>query len=493
MASPEILKKIEEIQKKKIKKQENDIKTEFYHPLYKYYGLNRNVRNPVRSLDYRVLRRVAEKAWLINTIIGHIIDKVVPYLQPKTDKSRRGFSIEMKNKEGAPNAEDKKKIKAYTDFYLNTGFVIDPEREDDLISYVKKILRDELTLDQVATELQRNRKNDIIAFWAVDSGTIVRCDELGYEGDDKIRFVQMIDERVVAKYGMKDMIFQYSNPRTDIYNYGYGYSKVEQAISLIVTLINSFAYNAGAFTEDKLPRGMLLLSGDASVEVVEQIEDYIIDVMSSPSSPLGKWSIPIIPAGMGGKEGSKNIEWVPLNHTNQDMQFSRWQDTLYMSVGALYGVDLESMGIKSEKGAKIIESGSKSAREYSDDKGIGSALMFLKQHFQRIQNQIDPEFSFVFHGFEREDTESAMKSEESALKTKKSVNEIRVENDLPKIKEDWADVPAIGHPSIIQAFMASKNQQPEEDQGFDYGEEENKELTEEDFTKSLVNDIIIRI
>jgi hypothetical protein len=198
--------------------------------------------------------------------------------------------------------------------------------------------------------------------------------------------------------------------------------------------------------------------------------------MSSPTGPMGKWTIPIVPAG-GGKDGKRSIEWVSMNSSNQDMQFSRWQDTLYMSIGALFGIDIESMGIKSEKGSKIIDSGSAEARKYSDDKGIGSALTFLESHFQKILDMIDPNYRFVFRGFEQDDAKDLREAEESSLRTKKSLNEIRKENDLPEIKDEWANIPAIGNSQVYQAWAMGQQQGGEEDQGDDdsfgdFGDEE---------------------
>jgi hypothetical protein len=473
-------------------------KGSLYHPFYNNYALGRNVRQPFRSLDYKILRRVAQKAWLINTIIGHISDKIVPYMKPIGDKGRRGFNIVMKDYDGAPKKDDLKRIRSITEFFMNTGWGKDPNRDDDLVSYTKKIVRDLYTLDQVATEVQKKRTGEPFAFWALDAATIARCIEEGYDGDDKYKYVQMIDEMVVAKFSAEELIFQFASPRTDIEATGYGYSKVEQAIDLVVSLINSFVYNAGSFTDDKLPRGMLLLNGDAGFSEVQEMEDYLTDVMSSPTGPLGKWTIPIIPAG-GGKEGQRSLEWIQMNSSNQDMQYSRWQDTLYMSIGALFGIDVESMGIKSEKSAKIIESGSAEARRYSDDKGVGSTLTFLERHFQKILDMIDPTLKFVFVGFEQDDSKEVQEAEESALRTKKSLNEIRKADDLEEIKEPWANVPGIGNSQIYQAWaMAQQQQEQPEDQGDedmgDFGDDsgdDEQQIPDNIFEKSINDEIVI--
>lgn len=478
------------------KRRDTRFKSKLLNPRYR--GYQRGMIRPDKHYSMKLLRRVGEKAWLINTIVGHIIDKVTPYMRPMTARGRRGFAIELKDPEKKMTASSSKRAKEIQQFFLQAGWGNGIEHEDDLIHYTKKILRDLLTLDQVAAEIVWTRGNQIYGFEAIDAATIIRCTEEGYDGDDKIRFVQMIDSQVVTQYTARDIIFQFQNPRTDVNSYGYGYSKVEQAIDLIISLINSFNYNAGAFTEDHLPRGMLLLNGDIGFEEVEEIEDYLIDVMSPDgiSGAAGKWGIPIIPTGKGGDKAS--IQWQKLGESNQDMQFSRWQDTLYMATGALYGVDLESIGIKSERSARLIDSGSTEARKYSDDKGIGSALTFLERHFQKFLDQMEPEFSFVFHGFEQDDSEELRKTTKSELETYKTVNDVLKENDQPTVDFEWANVPGIHSPQIAEIYKSEKDaaaanntEEPDDDDpDIEVDNESDDDLSDDDMEKSIAKDRI---
>ena len=480
MVSPDEMRKA----MKSLERQEK-FRSRKYDPLYSNYA--RGLMSPQKQHSMRLFRRIAEKAWLLNTVIGHIIDKTIPYMRPMSAKGKRGFAIELKDADAKMSKADEKKAKEIQEFILATNSpklsnnkAISKDHEDNLITYTKKILRDVLTLDQTASEKLWSRGGELLGFEAIDAATIVRCTEEGYDGDEDIRFIQKIHSRVETQYTDRMMLFQFQNPRTDILHYGYGYSKIEQAVDLIVSLINSFNFNAGAFTEDKLPRGMLLLNGDIGFEEVEEIEDYLIDVMGpgGVAGASGKWGIPIIPSGKGGDKAS--IQWQPMGSSNQDMQYSRWQDTLYMGIGSVFGVDIESMGIKSEKGAKIMESGSADGRKYSDDKGIGNSLTFLEQHFQNYVDELDPRFRIVFHGFEQDDAEMTLKATKSELETYKSMNEIRRENDLKEHKEDWADIPGLQSPQVLQAWQGAN--QPEEEQGGDFNDEFGGE---DEFTKSL--------
>lgn len=479
--------------RKALKKQKNERKytSKLSDPRYQGYG--NGILNYNKHYSMALFRGIAEKAWLINTIVGHIIDKVSPYCRPMSARGSRGFAIELKDEKEKMTEKDQKRAQEIQEFFLQTGWENALEHEDDLIHYTRKILRDELVLDQTTSEKLFSRGNELLSFEAVDAATILRCAEAGYDGNDEIRFVQILQGQVVTQYQQYQMLFQYMNARTDVAHYGYGYSKVEQTVDLVLALINSFNFNAGVFTDDKLPRGMLLLNGDIGVEEVEQLEEYLIDVMSPNGfgGAVSKYGIPIIPTGKAGDKSS--ITWQQLGSSNQDMQFSRWQDTLYMATGAVYGVDIESMGIKIEKSAKIIESGSQSARRYSDDKGIGNALTFLERHFQHYLDLIDPRFRFVFHGFEQDDAKQTQEKTKSDLETYKSLNEIRVENDLKKHDEPWADVPGIQNPQYLQAYNAAN--QPEEAQGEEQSDDEFMNDDENfDIGKSLAdNRFVIKI
>lgn len=419
------------------------------------YKGSRNIVEPNRKLDYRVLRVVAERAWIINAIIGHQINQARPFMKPSTDNNIRGFQLRLKDKDRSPSAREKELAKVYTDFFLHTGFGRDLDREDDMTAFSAKVIRDLLTLDQVTTELQRTKARQLYAYWAVDPATIFKCSEDGYNGDDSIRFVQEVNLQPVAYFSRDDLIFDYQNPRTDIDHSGYGYSVVEQAIDLITGMINSFMYNMGFFTEDRLPRGMLLLQGDADMEEVEMIEDYLVNIMSG--GPMSKWRVPIIPAGNGGTGGEgRKFEWVSLQGSNKDMEFSQWTEFLWSSVAALFGIDLEELGIKTSKSASVIAENPAPRLEASKSRGLGAVLSFLEAHYQKILDRLDPRFDFEFLGYEKDDPSLKNATREAELRTFKTIDELRAEADLKPFGEDWSKVPL--NPYVVQLMQSAQGQ-----------------------------------
>ena len=447
------------------------------NPYTRMWQTRKNVLEPNRRINYRILRNIAGKAWLINTIIGLQIDKLRPFLKISGDENKRGFRVVLNDKERKISTEEKGIAEYIRKFILETGRP-DIDREDDLMAYVSKIIRDKYTLDQVTTEIQRSINKTPYAFWAIDPATIYRVTEEGYEGNDKIRYVQEVEGQIVAEYTYQNFIFQYENPRSDIEYSGYGYSKVEQAVDLITSTINTFMFNSGVFTEDYLPRGMILLDGDADIETVQAMEDYMISVMSG--GPQNKWKIPIIPSGVDGDKSK--LQFVNFQNSNRDMQFSEWTEFLWTSVAALFGTDLEELGIKTKQSTSLLGDNIGPRLETSKSRALNNNLAFLESHFNKIIQKIDDRFCIEFTGVEREDVKLKNETRSSELSTHKSVNDLIREVDgkpMDPKEHPWAEIKGLGSQNILQAWLKTTQSKAENDTGNDNNQDITNELEKE--------------
>lgn len=429
------------------------VRSVMLNPISRLQGFRgQTLIQPRKIVDYRVLRRVAEEAWLVNTLIIHLQNQVRPFLKRSTDENKRGFQIRLKDAEHTPTESTKKYMREIEDFFLKTGFGPDPERRDSMMHFSMKAVRDSLTLDQLATELQRTASGKVFAYWAVDPATITRVTEEGYDGYDAVRFIQEINAVPTAYYTDNDLIFDYGNPRSDIEYAGYGYSRVEAAIRLILAQINSFAYQSGALTEDSLPRGAILLNGDADMEDVEMIQDYLIDIMSG--GPASKWKIPIIPGGAGADGKGNSLQWVNFRNTNREMEFVEWTSLLWSAVAALFGVDLEEIGINSSKSKPVLADNTAPRIEASKSRGLSQTLSTLESHYQQILERIDDRLDFEFVGYERDDPKVKSDQRKADLESIKTIDELRIEADMKPFNEDWSGMPL--HPQAVAIYQAGK-------------------------------------
>lgn len=442
-----------------------------YSTTFNQYGTLRTIdRYYNRTISCQTLRRVSSKAWLVNLCITHVQKKIKPFLKPSTDRNVRGYVIhkhgENVGKAAGKSNSARKKIE---EFIKHTGFDATDDR-DTFVKYTLKIVRDLLELDQVSTEIITNRAGQPTAFCAVDAATI---EKVAPDQDNplNIKYVQLIDGIPQAFYPEGNLIFDYMNPRTDIYYSYYGYSYVEQAIDLVTSEINTLAYNQGFFTENKLPKGMLLLNGNVSQENVELMEDYIGDLMSG--NPSSQWRIPIIPSGTDQGE----IKWVQLGGNNREMEFQQWLDFLNSGIVSMFGCSMEELGLHSTKSQPVFENNKAPEIEASKSLVLGDMLSFLQDYFNRIIEIFFPEYELEFVGYERDDPKLMLDLSKGEMESYKTVNEVREDNGLKPLESDWADeVPA--NPQLMQAYQSAKAQEMGgglDEEGGDFGDYEGEE------------------
>lgn len=433
-----------------------------------------------REVDCQTLRRVSKKAWIINLCIINVQKKIKPFLKPSTNRNLRGFVVKKIGEDVIKAAGQKSEARTEIEqFLLNTGLEKSPDR-DNFTRYCTKILRDALEIDQVATEIGRTVSGKVYAFWAVDGATIEKVLP-NQDNPMHIKYIQVIDSIPQAFYPADSLIFDYQNPRSDVRYSFYGYSPVEQAIDLITSTINAFTYNAGFFTENKLPRGMLLLDGNANQETVEQMEDYLCDIMSGTTA--NQWRVPIIPAGNGAGGENNSIKWVALGGTNKEMEFQGWLDFLTSAIVSLFGCSMEELGLHSSKSQPMFEHNTTPEIEASKSLVLGDMLSFLQQYINQILERAYPGYEIEFVGYERDDPKQVLDLAKTELESFKTLNEVRKEKGLKPIEADWADkCPA--NPQFRQMYQSAQMdgggmEDPDaESDGADFGGEGAESETE---------------
>lgn len=433
----------------------NGLQSALYDPLQiidnRYGNLRTADRYQNKALSARTLRRVASKAWIIEMCKLHMIRSVEPFLKPSTAKNLRGFII-LKKGEDISKVYGKKLKEAedIENFLLNTGLEADEDREDTFIKYCTKILNDFFDIDQIATEVQYTRIGKPYAFWAVDAATIEKVLP-GQENPEKIKYIQVIDHIPYAFYRKNEMIFDYQNARTELQYAFYGHSYVEKSIDLITSFINTTMYNAGFFTENHLPRGMLLIDGDASQETVEMMEDYMYDIMSG--NPTSQWRIPIVPSGMKKGEGG-SIKWVQLGGTNKEMEYQNWLDFLASGVCAIWGPSIDDLGLHSQKSQPVFERDERNRLRDNKSRILGNILGYLQAYLNRIIATVNPDYELEFVGYEREDPKEIFDLDKGEVETYKTLNEKREEKGLKALEHEWADIPL--NPQAVQLYSSSQ-------------------------------------
>lgn len=444
-----------------------------------------NVREKVMGIDYKVLRRIGERLSIVSIIINTREMQIMPFLSPATDIGAPGFVICKKGGFGrkALKTPDSKS-KQLVEMVEQTGFVYDPLREDDFMDFGKMFVRELLTIDQVAVELQRNKKGEVGAFWLVDGGSIFRATEEGYEDNPKNAFVQEIEGQVVAIYTREDIIFDYMFKRADLVHRGYGYSLLEQSVDLITTLILGISYNRDIFTKEKIPKGFIALQGEADRETIEAVERYWFMAMSGAGA---RFRIPIIPSG---KEGV-SLDFKTLGQSNRDMEYYKLMNFFLSLFAGVFSMDLAELGIKTDMTQQSLGENIEGRVKYSKDRGVEALLTFLSGFMNKIIRKIDEEYEFRFVGVSPEDEEKKYKIHKAAIESTRSINDMLEEDGFDKREGEEYDIPL--NQNFIQLRAQIKDGQQQEEGGEEYeegeyeeeGEEEaGEEEAEEEVTKS---------
>ncbi len=433
-----------------------------------------NVRERVMDINIDVLRRMAERLSIVSMCVNVRDAQITPFFYPAKQIGEPGFVISKKGKLDKRFKSNDKKADMLTEMIQQTGFQYVPDREDDFVDFGKMFLRETLIVDQVAVELQRNKRGQIGAFWLIDGGTIFRCTEDGYEDNPNLAFVQEIDGQIVAAYTKEELIFDYMYKRVDIMHRGYGYSLLQQAVDLITTLILGISYNRDIFTKEKIPKGFIALQGEADRETIEAVERYWYMAMSGAGA---KFKIPIIPSG---KEGV-SIDFKTLNPSNRDMEYYKLMLFFLSLFAGVFGIDLAELGIKTDNTQQSLGENIEGRIKYSKDRGIGSFLSFFKGFMNKILRKIDEEYEMTFVGINPEDEEKKYGVAKKAIDSTRTTNEMREEDGLEPLEGEEYDMTAnAALIQIRQQLMGAA------EGGEEYGEEyEGEEETGEEKSEEL--------
>ena len=456
------------------------------------------------SLTYTTLKRMAGTP-IINAIIKTRKNQIADFAEPQGDRYSTGFVIRRKPKNGIETKmteRDKKIANAIADFILNCG----NESSwigDDFDAFIRKIVDDSLTYDQMTFECIRNKKGALQRFVATDASTF-RIAETAFKDDYENpyfersgsgiwfnrnsiithskpikgyypEYVQIYQNRVVSEFYPWELCFAVRNPTTSIYSNGYGTSELEELINVVTSMLWGDEYNRKFFSQGSAPKGLLRVKGGMTETALQQFKQQwqamINGVMQS-------WKTPVVQA---------DIDWIDLQKNNRDMEYSSWMEYLIKLACAIYSIDPSEIGWDISRGSGnsgLFESSQAERLQHSKDKGLYPLLKFIQRKIQRyIVDQINPDFEFVFMGLNGMTIEQELEMDIKKLQAFQTLNEIRQKWDLPDM-EVGGDI--IENSVFFQAYSQAKQQEMQAQQqeqmggGFNFGDETEGEEEEYD-------------
>jgi hypothetical protein len=467
-------------------------KAVFFDPLSLQYSLGYKDRR--YSLTYDTLKRIAHQVAIVGAIINTRIAQVSSFAEPYRLSKSLGFRIKHKSPDHETTDAEREFIEKIEAFVLDCG---EPGKQNPFTNmkrskfegFIKKIVRDTLTYDQLGFEVVPRRNKIPFEFWAADGATLRiaspdqdagmhfsyhhrnpisqnliaphRFDNL-YIGQQygnrdalpgkSVRYVQVVNGQIENVYS-DELAFGVRNPRSDIYIQGYGFGELEQLITIITSILYAEEYNRRFFSQGAHPKGLLNFKGDNWTP--DQLEAFKRQWVAQVSGTENAWKTPITQ--------SEGIEWVDLQRSNQEMGFQGWLEYLIKITCGVYLIDPAEINFDLHGGVQqtpLFESSQEWKLKASRDRGLKPLLRFLASLINEyVIDKIDDHFMFEFAGLDdltEQEKHELLKEQISSYKT---LNEGRREMDLAEIPGGIGDIPQ--NPATIQILQL---QQQREDQ-----------------------------
>jgi hypothetical protein len=346
---------------------------------------------------------------------------------------------------------------------MNCGWEFKPRRRkalkrDSFATFMAKVARDTLTLDSVGieTEWKRDKALGMDGFYAVDGGSIRLCTEQGYEGDDEIFALQVVQGRISCAYGYDDLIYEPRNPRTDVRVCGYGLSETELLIRVVTGFLNAMTLNIKGFDSNAIPKGMLHLTGNYAENDINAFKRYWNSMVKGVNNA---WSLPV----MVSKDQESKASFEKFGVEFDEMYFAKWMTFLTSIICAIYGMSPSEINFDSFTGGSTSAlSGSDTAEKLaaSKDSGLRPVLSYFENLMtDYVVGDFSDKYVFRWTGLDPQDPKT--KQETRILIS--TLNEVRAEEGKPPIDGLMGDAPL--NQTLLQVYMAENAPEPEEDFG----------------------------
>lgn len=405
------------------------------------------------ALSYGVLRRISYAVPVIRAIISTRIDQVSSFCEPQKDKYSTGFVIRKKRgwyetKEVKMNKAELKEASRLTDFMLNCGGHGSMEA-DDFDEFTRKVMNDSLTFDQMTFEIVDNRRGLPYEVFATDGSTIRKADS--YDDDTYQKYLKdgramqmnrtkvkgyypsycQIDNGVVTSdFYPWQMCFGIRNPTTNIYSAGYGVSEIEVLVNTITSLLWADEYNRRFFSQGSAPKGLLKVKSGSAMNNTS-IQDFKQKWQAMMSGVYNSWKTPILEA---------DVDWVDLQKTNRDMEFSLWYEFLIKIACAIFKIDPAEINFPLPGGAEqksLFEGNNEARLKHSKDKGLAPLLKFYQRKLNKfVIQRLNPEYELIFKGLDVDGPGAELDMDIKKVTNFMTVDEIRERQNLPPLGKD---------------------------------------------------------
>ena len=412
----------------KVQKQSPDLslKSYFLDP----YSINNNLefREKHSNVTYQTLRNMSN-APIIKSIITTRVEQICNFSQYQEDpfSTKFGWSIYKKgNKDiSTLSKQDHEIIEDIVSFIENCGDIDSLWSQESFESTLRKLSPDTLSMDQATFEIVRDSQGVPREYFVTDGATY-RLTNLKTQTNSIVwknalhyypTYVQILNNQPFAEFYPWELCFITQNPQSNIHSNGYGRSILEDMIKIVTWQLYGDQYNGNFFSQGAAPKGIIRLQGNVNTD---RLKEFKQQWKSQVAGVANSWKTPILEAD--------KMDFINLQMSNQDMQFSNWQEYLIKMSCALFKIDPSEIGFPmggSSNGAQF-EADRKYKLEYSQEKGLYPILRLYEKKFHKyLVEQLNSGFGFKWTGINNEDEDKILDQDIKKLTNFMGYKEIR--------------------------------------------------------------------
>lgn len=387
-----------------------------------------------QAFSFEMLDNLA-RVPMITSILDKRVLQCSEYAVPQRNKFEVGYDIVLRDPMAQTTPAASRRALELKRWLFTCG---DPRLQENSTfeNYIKKAMRDSFLYDQLCTEIVSDPWSGKPAgFVAIDARTVRRAQPssqaMAKLQRGKASYVQIINNKQVAKWGPEEFIFGVRNPRTDIRTNGYGYPEIEKASDLIDKLVNTVEYNSSNFTNGIHMAGIMAITSAMDEKKFRQYERHIRAMMSGAKNANRAVIMQLDPIMKDA------VNWLNVSNTNKEMEYSDWISFLLKVVCGVFQMDPAEIGFvfgNEGQSSSFAAAGPGERVASSKESGLRPALRFLQNLLNfKVIHLLDEDFELRMVGFDEATEARKLDYYNKAVRSTMTLNEARAELGLPAL------------------------------------------------------------
>lgn len=326
-------------------------------------------------------------------IISTRVDKICHYSKPSYDSNIDGFTVDIKGSFSKTKGEIKERERLIK-FIENCGADDRKWDRDDFSVFLRKFATDSYSIDAACFEVVRDHRGRIVEFLAVDGSTIRFSETAFYRannGESKKKghypkYVQIYNQQVTSEFYPWELCYWSRNISTDYEKFGYGTPEIQYVHNLAQAMVDADKHNYNAFTHGAMPKGMFVAKSITSIEQLKEFREKWSSQLAGVNNSL---RVPVIEA--------EQFQYIDLQKTNVDMEYSKWQEYLIKTLCAMFKMDTSEIGFSMKDGKSLFNTSEFEKISHSYDKGLLPWLSGCSNCINKfIISEENPDYEFKF-------------------------------------------------------------------------------------------------